>query len=157
VTALHINGSDIFAGTGRWLDTTLGAFVLGRVFVSADNGNSWTQLSDNGFTPAISEIFSLTTYGTDIFIFIGPGGGQEGVYVSTNNGNTWTMCDSLPFAVTALAVRDSSIFAACDYYGGLGVSPDYGNSWEGCNVDPAQAALAHAIAISGNMIFFFIS
>jgi len=66
VWALAIYGQYIFAGCYG-------------VFVSSNSGANWTQTSLNN-----RDIFSLSTYGSNIFA-----GSDSGVYKSTNNGVNW--------------------------------------------------------------------
>jgi len=72
VLALASSGTNIFAGTGN-----------GGVFLSTDNGTSWTE-KNNGLTN--TNIESLAINGTNIFA----GTHSGGVFLSTDNGASWT-------------------------------------------------------------------
>ncbi len=74
------SGNNIFAGTGDYYGTS----VTGGVFLSTDNGNSWTAVS-NGLPSPIG-VYSLAIKGDTIFA----GTGGDGVFLSDNNGTSWT-------------------------------------------------------------------
>ncbi len=73
VTCFAQNGSNIFAGT-----------VYGGVFLSTNNGNSWTAVN-NGLSGLGLDIYSIAINGNNIFL-----GTRQGAYLSTNNGISWT-------------------------------------------------------------------
>jgi len=93
ITALAINGNNIFAGTNN------------GVYLSTNNGTNWTVLN-NGL-PAIN-IYALFIYGNNIFA-----GSYENVSLSKNNGNNWTDVNiGLPaYNVTSFACNSSYVFA----------------------------------------------
>src|ERR1035437_413617 len=72
VSALAINGTNIFAGTNA------------GVFISSNNGSSWTPVN-NGLGTTL-DVLAFTVSGTNIFVVTGSGG----VFLSTNNGGNWT-------------------------------------------------------------------
>ncbi len=69
---------DCFAVSG----TNLFAGGLGGVFLSTNNGTSWTQVN-TGLTS--TAVLSLAVLGTNLFA----GTSGEGVFLSTNNGSRW--------------------------------------------------------------------
>ncbi|MBI4649124.1 MAG: T9SS type A sorting domain-containing protein [Bacteroidia bacterium] len=71
VNCLAISGSNIFAGN-----------YLGGVFLSSDNGASWTAVN-NGLS-AYTAVFSFAVSGSNIFA-----GTPDGVFLSANNGVNW--------------------------------------------------------------------
>jgi len=89
------SGTNIFAGTWG-----------GGVFLSTNNGTSWTQVN-NGLMNTV--VRSLAVSGTNIFA--GTSGG--GVYLSTSNGASWTEVNNglKNTYVYALAVSGTNLFA----------------------------------------------
>ncbi len=65
------SGTNLFAGTSA-----------GGVFLSTDNGTSWTAVDSGLTTPYV---WSLAVSDTNLFA-----GTWGGVFVSTNNGTSWT-------------------------------------------------------------------
>jgi hypothetical protein len=116
----------------------------GGVFVSTNNGKSWTAV-DSGLTNNIVQAIAYSSNytpngprGANIFA-----GTQAGVYLSTNNGTSWTSVNSgLPFAnVLSLAVNtigtsgigtsSAEIFAGTN--GGVFISTNNGINWTAVN------------------------
>jgi hypothetical protein len=63
-----------------------------KLFVSTDNGGTWTQISMSGVTNTLlpnTIIFSGTK-----LLMAGSGGGNSYVYASVNNGQNWTLSNS---------------------------------------------------------------
>ena len=71
-SALAVSGTNLFAGTD------------GGVFLSTNNGTSWTAVN-TGLTNTVCLVL-LPSRGTNLFA--GTDGG--GVFLSTNNGTSWT-------------------------------------------------------------------
>ncbi|MHB8580821.1 MAG: beta propeller repeat protein [Ignavibacteriaceae bacterium] len=72
IRALAVSGTNFFAGTAN------------GVFLSTNNGTSWSQvLVNNG--PAILSVYALAIIGTNIFA-----GRGNGVVLSKNNYTNWT-------------------------------------------------------------------
>ena len=94
-----VSGTNLFAGT-----------VGGGVFLSSNNGTSWTAVN-SGLTN--SYVFALATSGTNLFA-----GTDGGVFLSTNNGTSWSAVNSgLTYSdVYALATSGTNLFAGT--YGG---------------------------------------
>ena len=57
------------------------------VFLSNDNGTTWTGVNSGITNP---DVLSLAVLGTNLFA----GTNGDGVYLSTNNGATWTGINS---------------------------------------------------------------
>jgi len=77
---------------------------------STDNGKTWYPVTTTG-VPLVyffSPIYSLVTYGSDIFLVF-----DNVVFASSDDGNNWNdISDGLPSSeITAFFVNDSSIFA----------------------------------------------
>jgi photosystem II stability/assembly factor-like uncharacterized protein len=116
VGAIAINGSDIYAGSN-----------CSGVFLSSDNGDTWTEKNDGLPTYPAVNAFCIT--GNDIFA-----GGTFGVYLSTNNGSSWTAMNNgltssgnIQF-VDALIMNGNYLLAGTDSRG-IYVSSDNGNNW----------------------------
>jgi hypothetical protein len=103
-------GTNLFAGTNK------------GVFLSTNNGTSWTSAS-TGLTNTL--IQALVVLDTNLFA-----GNRDGVFLSNNNGTSWTWL-SLGWthtSVRAFAISGTSLFAGT---GGGGVyrSTDKGLNW----------------------------
>jgi len=72
VTCFAVSGTNIFAG-----------IRYGGVFLSTNNGTSWTQVNNGLSNDYI--VYALAVSGTNIFA-----GTNGGVFLSTNNGRSWT-------------------------------------------------------------------
>jgi photosystem II stability/assembly factor-like uncharacterized protein len=70
VNCFAVSGTNLFAGT------------RGGVFLSTNNGTSWTAVN-TGLTN--TDVTSLAVSGTNLFA-----GTFGGVFLSTNNGTSWT-------------------------------------------------------------------
>ena len=103
VTALVINGPNIFAGTS----TVIGFPGVPRgIFRTTDHGAHWSTVN-NGLTD--TSIVALALHGTTILAATDSGG----VFVSTNNGGSWSpFNDGLPrLSMSSLAISDTYIYA----------------------------------------------
>jgi len=147
VRCFAASGTNLFAGTAS------GAGVVsGGVFLSTNNGASWTQVN-NGLTN--TSVTALTVSGTNLFAGTGTGqGGWGRVYLSTNNGTSWTEVDAgLPIGrpVSALAVSGTNLFDGI-YYGGVFLSTNNGTSWTAVNNGLTNTEV-RALAVSGTNLF----
>ena len=132
VYALAVRGTNLFAGT-----------YYGGVFLSTDNGTSWTSsgLSDvAAFTVSGPNLFAGTYYG---FVFL-----------STNDGTSWTEVDSGlvdPHKhIYALTVIDTNLFAGTD--AGVFLSTNSGTGWTEVNSGLTKTFVS-SFAVSGNNLF----
>lgn len=105
------SGSYFYAGT------------MGGVFVTSDNGISWTPVN-NGIIPY--EIYAVTAAGQ--FVFAGT---KHGVFRTSNNGQSWAQVNNGFTSHTAVFAMgaSNSIVCAGVYGQGIGVSTDFGNNW----------------------------
>lgn len=131
VSSLAISNTNIFAGTRNGL------------FVSSDNGKTWTA-ANNGLTdPRINALLTL-----DQNIFAGT---ASGVFHSSDNGLHWTSVNiGLPeVQVLSLIAADSNIYVGTS---GRGVyfSTDYGLSWTARGL---SARYISSFAISDTNLF----
>jgi hypothetical protein len=133
---IAVSGTNLFAGTG-------GANA-GGVFLSTDNGTSWSD--DNTGLLWATQVSAFAVSGTNIFAAT-----DHGVFLSTNNGASWTSTSNgWEYSYVAdFASSGTNIFASTGY-GGLYRSTNNGISW------PAVAgplALIGPLAISGTNLF----
>jgi ligand-binding sensor domain-containing protein len=93
------------------------------VFISTDNGSSWSA-RNTGLTNLV--ICTLVTDGTNLFV--GTMGG--GVFMSSNSGMSWSVVNIGLYDgnITALAVRNNNMFAGT-YMGNIYRSTDNGTNW----------------------------
>jgi hypothetical protein len=106
--------------------------VAGGVYMSMDNGATWTAVNNGLPTLADTNTYvnCLAVVGTNLFAGTG-----HGVYLSTNNGTNWSKINTglTDINVTSLAVKNSEIFAGT-YGGGVFRSNNNGSSWTNANL-----------------------
>ena len=138
VYCMAVKGDTIFAGTSG-----------GGVFISTDNGESWTA-KNNGLTS--STVLSLAINGANIFA------GSEsdaGIFLSTNYGENWTTVNNglIENNVFALAISGTNTLAA-PAMAGIYLSTDNGGSWNTADTGLTNSfATFYSFAISGENIF----
>ncbi len=119
VGTLALNGSNLYAGT----DTGL--------FLSTDNGSSWSEIN-NGLPR--DYVGAILISGNDLFVAIADSTGS--LYRSTDNGSNWTK-SGLTGWVTCLIKSGSNLFAGLDngtsQMGGVLLSTDNGLNWTASN------------------------
>ncbi len=133
VHSLSVSGSNLFAGT------------YGGVFLSTDNGASWTQ-ANAGLTN--TSVYALAVNGSNLFA-----GTYGGVFLSTDNGASWTQVNTglTNTWVTSLAVSGSNLFAGTDG-GGVFLSTDNGASWTQVNTGLTNTYVL-SLSVSGSNLF----
>ena len=129
VTALAINGSNIFAAT----------YGQG-IYISTDNGNSWSEVN-NGLTDLY--ISSLVVNGSTLVA----GTIGSGAFVSTNNGYSWTPRGFGNLIYTLMA-NNGKVYAGTD--DGVYVSTDNAATWSFLGL---HNEYVHAIAIDGSTLY----
>lgn len=137
-SSIASDGTNIFAGISGWKYASTPEAKLGDIFVSTDNGYTWTE---SGFADSVESVSAILIDGNNIFA-----GTSKGVFLSANNGSTWVNKGLANTGVHALAISGTNIFAGTG--GGVYLSTDYGNTWSmsGLISDPG------AIVIIGNTI-----
>ncbi|NOU45611.1 MAG: T9SS type A sorting domain-containing protein [Bacteroidales bacterium] len=112
------SGNNLYAVSGMYF------LIPPQLFVSTDNGLSWSKMNSITFPDDVRAIASIGNY-----IFIGTG---SGVFRSDDNGLTWIKkINGFPYGekyINYLAVSDTSLFAA-GTGSGLIRSTDYGENW----------------------------
>lgn len=131
----------------------LGGTQSNGVFLSTDDGRSWTAVN-NGFPPPVPfyeigypGIFSLAFAGTSLIA-----GTDEGVYFSTDFGGHWTASDSgwVLGGALCFASRDSDVFAGS--VKGVFHSSDGGRTWREANSGLPGTGIT-ALAIFGSDLY----
>jgi len=128
-----LNGTNLFAGTS------------GGIFLSTNNGTSWT---DNGLDSTF--VVALAVSGTNLFA-----GTFDGVFLSTDNGTSWTAVNSglTSRYVYALAVLGTNLFAGTNN-GGVFLSTKNGTSWTAVDSGLTNHNVSvNAFAVSGPNLF----
>jgi len=128
-----INGSKIYAGSS-----------YGHIFLSIDNGISWTPLNPN----EKAEVRLLLFNNTKMYEGKWYGGG---LYVSSNGGIDWTSLGLQNMRVTALAIKDSTIFAGT-YQNGVYLSTNNGITWTSSSIGISEWSV-QCFAVYGQNIF----
>jgi hypothetical protein len=139
VSSLAVSGTTVYAGT------------MGGVYVSTNNGESWTKATECG------PVLSLAVSGSAAYA-----GTYGGVYVSTNNGTTWTAANNgitHPY-VYSLAVSGSTVFAGAND-GAVYISTNNGTSWTAANnglpnglaTNGRDGATVLSLTMSGSTVF----
>jgi hypothetical protein len=134
VYSYALSGTNLFAGTE------------GGVFLSTNNGTTWTAAS-TGLTNTV--VRALAVSGTNIFA--GTDGG--GVFLSTNNGTSWTAASTglTNTTVYALAVSGTNLFAGT-YGDGVFLSSNNGSSWTAASAGLTNN-IVYSLAVSGTNLF----
>ena len=135
VMSLAISDGNIFAGTS------------GGVYLSTNNGESWTAMN-TGLTSY--SIRSLVISGNNIFAGTDNGGG---VFLSTNNGTNWIAIDSglTNKYVWSLAVCGANLYAGT-LGSGIFCSTNNGITWAAINSGPTNTSI-YSLAVSEENIF----
>ncbi len=139
---LAVNGTNIFAGT-----------YGGGVFLSTDNGISWTGVS-TGLMDSLVNTLAVSPNGAGgVNIFAGTEGG--GVFLSTNNGTNWTAVNSglTSTLIRSLFVSGTNLYAGTEDDGAF-LSTDDGTSWTNLTYDfNGNNPNVYAFAVSGTNLF----
>jgi len=146
VNALAATDTTIFASNGGSNGANNGSTgPPGCIWLSTDNGKSWTEVNSNITN---TNVWGLAISGTNIFA----GTQGAGVFCSTNNGASWTPVNSglTSDTVWALVSNDTCVYAGTA--NGLFLSADKGASWTQINKGQRFTCIC-ALAVSGNSLF----
>jgi hypothetical protein len=124
MTAIGVNGSNIYAGTDQDLSGD-GAWSLGA-FLSSDDGANWTVI-DSGLADSAAasrRIRGFHFYGKEVLMQT-----DTGIVISSDTGKHW-LPSGFPFRwISGFAVFDTNIFVTTDENGGIFRSGDNGKHW----------------------------
>ena len=148
VTCFAVSGTFLFAGAiGHYSDV---GYAGGGVFLSTNNGTSWTE-ADSGLSPLeFNGITCAAVNGSGLFVAT-----ERGVYVSTNNGTSWAPANSgLPLhnEISALVASGTNLFAGTHGGGDVFSSTNSGTSWTAVNTGLTDTVIT-ALAIAGTNLF----
>jgi photosystem II stability/assembly factor-like uncharacterized protein len=134
VKMLEIIGNNIYAGT-----------VSGSLYISINNGESWSSFSNglNGYP-----IWSICSKDSNLFLATNGGG----IYRSTNN-SAWSQVNNglTNSSVFTLLTSGNNLFAGT-WGGGVFISTNNGTSWIAVN-DGLTTLQIWRLAISGSNLF----
>ena len=137
VKSFAVSGTNLFVGVSG----------IG-VFLSTNNGTSWTPINTGLLSP---NVWALAI--SDTYIFAGTLSNFGGVYRSSNSGVNWAQVNSglTNTDATTLAISDTNLFAGTL---GLGVfrSTNNGTSWNWVSNGLLSLSI-NALAISGASLF----
>lgn len=148
VNCLTVCGTNLFAGT----------YGGGGIFLSTNNGTSWTPVNTGLSSASLpyalgnTSVYSFAVSGTSVFA--GTNGG-DGVHCSTNNGANWIGTNTglsntvvMALAVSPNGAGGTNLFAGT-YLGGVFLSTDNGNSWKAVNNGLTNTVVA-SLAVNDN-------
>jgi hypothetical protein len=126
------------------IDTILFAGTDAGVFLSKDNGETWT-IADSGLTN--TDVMSLVVKGKNIFA-----GTYDGVFHSTDNGTSWTAANSglENTIIRSLVVCGNNLYAGI--WGGVFLSTNNGKNWTDISSDLTNQDV-WSLAIVGTYLF----
>lgn len=101
------------------------AGTYGGVFVSANNGDSWSAL-DSGLSSF--EISAITNNGSNVFIAVNMDGDSK-IYRMPVHGSSWSLVKSINSTVNSLYAVGQHVFATLSYGPTLYESSNGGSSW----------------------------
>ena len=126
-----VSGTNLFAGTDA------------GVFLSTNNGTSWTDVNTGLTEPNVN---ALAVSGTNLFA-----GTIWGVFLSTNNGTNWTTTGLTNTLVSSFAIIGTNLFAGTD--DGVFLSTNNGTSWTEVNTGLPENPIILTLAVSGTNLF----
>ena len=115
IKCIAVSGSDLFEGNGQ-----------GQVFHSTDDGDTWTEVTNNLHNHAVY-IGYLAYDGTHLIAIDSDGGG---IFLSTDKGTSWTAINNgLTDPWIENVIISGTKFYAGSTYGQVFVSTNSGTSW----------------------------
>jgi hypothetical protein len=151
VTSLVRSGTTFIAGVT--VGTNGGSqYYDGGVFVSSDNGASWTA-HNTGFAPN-RQVQAVCPIGTTLFASVYP----QGLFRSGDNGQTWTSVDSgLTNSYVYAIIGVGSVVLVGTRGGGVFRSTDNGDTWtvadSGIIPDSFDGIRAQNFTVIGSRVF----
>jgi len=137
IQCITIGGSDLFEGNGQ-----------GQVFHSTDDGNTWTEVTNNLHPQAVN-IGCLAFDGTNLLATDSDGGG---IFLSTNKGTSWTAIkNGLTDPWIENVIISGTTFYAGTTYGEVFVSTNSGANWSMIGSAFCNSRVM-SIVISGNYL-----
>lgn len=137
-------GNNVFAGTNEVGRTSSGQVLLGGVYVTNNNGESW-RATNNGLTSPF--VRALAVSGTTIFA----GTSDKGVFRSVNNGENWTPVNTglASQEIDALVISGTTLFAKAGF--NVYRSTDNGENWT--RADTGLTGAVVTLGASNNAVF----
>jgi hypothetical protein len=137
----------LYSSQDRVFARTWDSLNGGRMFLTADDGANWTQISS---ADSDIDILSIVMSNSNIIA-----GTWNGLYLSTDGGTTWNAVTpaGIPAdtAIWSLALIDTTLFAGTT--GDIYKSSDDGNTWTEANSGIAADARITSIVASEDAIF----
>lgn len=136
----------IFAVYGN---TILAATATMGLYLSVNNGASWTRISSSLSNSSVS---TVTTMGSLIFTGGSSGLGEGKIFSSADSGKTWTPKNNGLFAlgISCFAVNGTHLIAGTDM--GIFLSKDSGTSWLRAKTSLRRVNITK-LATKGNTLF----
>ncbi len=136
----------LYANQGWVFARTWDSLNGGRVFLTADSGANWTQISS-----AESDIDILSIASSNNIL----AGTWNGFYLSTSGGTGWSAVapTGIPAdtAIRSIAAIDTTLFAAAT--GHIYKSSDSGNTWTDVSSGIPATVVVTSMVASGNAVF----
>ena len=135
VTALLVNGTNIYAGTSDYNLTN-------NLFFSNNNGISWSSL---GMSPNVT---SILLYTNRLYVST-----PYGIYSTVNNGVNWARKDTgiSQKNITSMVMSGTKMYAGTSNKG-VYVSVNYGSSWS-VDTNGLYDLNINTLTVNGNDIF----
>jgi len=153
VVALAVRGNNIFSGQDS----------PNNLFLSTDNGGTWTQTGFVGGTVAGYYFYGSTLFAKGSDLFVGcdtviagiPPTYYYRVYRSADSGATWTRADNglaSGAPITWFAAIGNNLFVSTVGGGGVYISTDNGDSWTMASTGLTNTRV-QTLAVSGTNLF----
>ena len=139
---------DLYTGQDMVFARIWDSLYGGRMFLTANNGANWTQISS---ADSDIDILSIVMLNDNTLL----AGTWNGFYLSPMDGINWNAVTPAGIpedtAIWSVAMIDTTLFAGAT--GGIFKSSDNGNTWTEVNSGIAVNARITSIVASGNAIF----
>ena len=143
---VQTSGPNITVQSLAVIDKNLFAGTENGVFLTTNNGTSWTKVNTGLADTGISALASI---GTNLFAST-----SSGVFLTTNNGTGWKQVNNglTATSIRSLATVGTSLFAST-FGSGIFVTTDNGSNWISANGSVFQNAYVALLAGAGTSIF----